>query len=394
MSKMLLFPLTVILLLVPTSMSVSSNVGGSQSELTDDQLVVHEWGTFTSVGGRDGEAVEWRPLDGSSDLPSFVYAAEGLAEGTGLRNKLTCLKCSLAALVRMETPVLYFYSSQDTTVSVRVRFPQGKITEWYPQARSVGDTAIDWGYVRVEPAAQVEYPVEPNPSHYYPARQTDSASLRVCGDRSIEYEKFLFYRGVGFFPVPVQARLSRNKIVIRTTDNAPVADIVVYENQDGRAGYSISRNGVGSRVVSRPQLESTVQAASDEVGQELRGILVSQGLFEREADAMLETWRDSWFEEGLRIFFVVPRPVTDQILPLTIEPKPSRIERVLVGRVEVVTPEMERAAIRTVRSEGTNKAAQTLKAKYDRLLGPILRRAVDSTGDYGIKARLRQILTR
>ena len=32
-------------------------------------LIVHEWGTFTSIAGKDGVALEWRPLNGSSDLP-------------------------------------------------------------------------------------------------------------------------------------------------------------------------------------------------------------------------------------------------------------------------------------------------------------------------------------
>jgi hypothetical protein len=35
-------------------------------------LVVHEWGTFTSVAGRDGAAMEWAPLSGTPDLPCFV----------------------------------------------------------------------------------------------------------------------------------------------------------------------------------------------------------------------------------------------------------------------------------------------------------------------------------
>ena len=37
-----------------------------------NELTVHEWGTFTSVAGPDGEAVEWLPLTGSTDLPAFV----------------------------------------------------------------------------------------------------------------------------------------------------------------------------------------------------------------------------------------------------------------------------------------------------------------------------------
>ena len=38
--------------------------------------------------------------------------------------------------VSMETPVLYFYSDKEQRATVRVDFPQGWITEWYPYAAS------------------------------------------------------------------------------------------------------------------------------------------------------------------------------------------------------------------------------------------------------------------
>ena len=44
-------------------------------------LVVHEWGTFTSVVGGSGVALEWRPLADRTDLPSFVYTVRGGPEG-------------------------------------------------------------------------------------------------------------------------------------------------------------------------------------------------------------------------------------------------------------------------------------------------------------------------
>ena len=34
--------------------------------------VVHEWGTFTSIAGPDGRAVEWLPLSRPNELPGFV----------------------------------------------------------------------------------------------------------------------------------------------------------------------------------------------------------------------------------------------------------------------------------------------------------------------------------
>src|SRR5262245_29539267 len=73
-------------------------------------LTVHEWGTFTSVAGREGTAVEWMPAGGPTDLPCFVNLSgagpKGLAPFAqgGRTNRAT---------VRMETPVLYFYAPHE-----------------------------------------------------------------------------------------------------------------------------------------------------------------------------------------------------------------------------------------------------------------------------------------
>src|SRR5947208_103902 len=73
-------------------------------------LTVHEWGTFTSVAGANGEPVSWQSYGGASDLPCFVERFEGF-------------KNFLPGTVRMETPVLYFYGAQDETADVKVAFP-------------------------------------------------------------------------------------------------------------------------------------------------------------------------------------------------------------------------------------------------------------------------------
>src|SRR5215213_196558 len=88
-----------------------------------EPLVVHEWGTFTSVAGEQGEAAPWLPLEGQNDLPCFVE-----------RYKHFRPKAAVKGTLRMETPVLYFYAAKDTTVDVSVRFNNGLITEWFPAA--------------------------------------------------------------------------------------------------------------------------------------------------------------------------------------------------------------------------------------------------------------------
>jgi hypothetical protein len=55
---------------------------------------------------------------------------------------------------------------------------------------------------------------------------------------------------------------------------------------------------------------------------------------------MVKTWQTSWFgEEGTRLFYIVPSSLTDEILPLSVSPAPDEVVRVLVGRMEVLTPE-------------------------------------------------------
>src|SRR6267143_1558046 len=80
-------------------------------------FTAHEWGTFTSITGMDGSAVEWSPLRGSTDLPAFVEHFRDPGFKLGLRGT-----------VRMETPVLYFYSSNEETISVKVSFARGVVT--------------------------------------------------------------------------------------------------------------------------------------------------------------------------------------------------------------------------------------------------------------------------
>jgi hypothetical protein len=82
----------------------------------------------------------------------------------------------------------------------------------------------------------------------------------------------------------------------------------------------------------------------NELSQEVRQALVKEGLYAKEAAAMVDTWSDSWFQEqGLRLFYIVPRSVTDQMLPLTVDPPADETVRVLVGRLELLPPDQEAA---------------------------------------------------
>jgi hypothetical protein len=128
-----------------------------------------------------------------------------------------------------------------------------------------------------------------------------------------------------------------------------------------------------------PELSSSL----DSLSSNLEGILISQGLFPDEAHAMLETWKTSWFEEGSRLIYIVPRRFIDSVLPLRVTPAPASTTRVFVGRLELVTPATERA----IESAFASNDQLTL-AKYNRFLEPILSSMIQKSTDRARAERL------
>lgn len=355
----------------------------------ENRLVVHEWGTFTSIAGKDGVALEWRPLNGSADLPKFVHTMQ---DGRGLRHGPT--KADLITLVRMETPVIYFYTNREMDITAEVKFPKGKITEWYPQARSVA-AGINWGSLKLAPDAAFNLPVDSSNNHYYAARETDSAPVQVCGTngRPVEQEKFLFYRGAGSFDLPLSVKLANDRLDLVNRSKEEISRLIIFENRNGRVGYRVIDHFSGETTIERSQLDKDVEA----VIRDLRQVLVSSGLYEKEADAMIKTWRDSWFEEGICVLYILPRGITDSTLPLQIDPQPAELVRVLVGRTEVITPEMEKTVKRQVSmlndaSPKVREQAGLAIQKLGRFYEPILKRIVEDERDETVRARIRRLL--
>jgi hypothetical protein len=357
-----------------------TKIEAQDQSLQKNRFVAHEWGTFTSVSTADGAAQYWNPLSGPTELPSFVYRSAEASRGQ-------CIKCDLA-LVRMETPVVYFYSDRDLNVSVKVDFPRGRITEWYPQARTTKES-INWGGFIVEPRAKERFPVDRSRSHYYPARETDAAPIRLGDEQRIEQEKFLFYRGIGNFDVPLSTRLAGDQVIVRDKGREGIAGVIVFENREGRMGWRSHGALNGEYAIARPTLGQPVESLHCE----MENALVAEGLYPKEAAAMVKTWRDSWFEEGLRVFYIVPRRATDAILPITIKPAPSELTRVFVGRAEIITPEMEKYILAAVKlfnetSPESREAAIKSVQRYGRFADPVLRGAVSYTRDVTEQRRI------
>ncbi len=333
-------------------------------------LTVHEWGTCTSIAGKNGQAVEWRPLPitGTTDLPGFVEHFDSSNFKLGLRGT-----------IRMETPVMNFYSPQDEKVSVRVAFAKGIITEWYPHALHVKprgvlrNTALDqlqtngtiaWENVSISPDLVPDLPREDRKSRYYTARETASSPVSVTTPNGDQQEKFLFYRGVSASPLPLSAELdSEGRLWAKNLGQEEIPAIILFERRGEAVGYRSVGALTDDLVLDPPELNDSVESLCAE----LEGILVESGLYPDEASAMVRTWRDSWFEEGRRLIYIVPAGFIDDILPVEIEPAPAKIVRVFVGRLEIVTP----ATVRAVQAAVASNDEATLN-KYGRFLEPIL----------------------
>src|SRR6267142_5408193 len=222
--------------LFASCMTISAGLIGSENPAVFSRLTAHEWGTFTSIAGENGQAVEWPPLTGSTDLPEFVEHFRNAGFKLGLRGT-----------VRMETPVLYFYDSREETVSVNVRFVKGVITEWYPQASRVEpraalydaslngkqpDGSISWDAVTVTPGLRAAFPAENRENHYYAARQTASTPVFVKTLRGEQREKFLFYRGVANFAVPLAVRLTKGgQVLIENRGDEEIPGVILFDRR-------------------------------------------------------------------------------------------------------------------------------------------------------------------
>ena len=166
--------------------------------------------------------------------------------------------------------------------------------------------------------------------------------------------------------MPLSARLSADgSVLVENRGHDAVPSVILFENRGGRLGYRNAGAVEETVTLERPSLDD----AFPQLRYDLESALVEQGLFLKEAHAMVETWRDSWFEEGARLIYIMPSRSIDAILSLRVEPVPSHIARVFVGRIELVTPE----TTQTVEDALATDDWPTID-RYRRFLAPILQR--------------------
>ena len=353
------------------------------------KLVVHEWGTFTGLSTSHGEHLPFRN-DIGAGLPSFVLTRLEQAQRLNpppLHELLDIFgKDESIALQRMETPVVYFYTDAPREAEVKVDFPKGMLTEFYPPVRGMTPafdavaerevlkgSSLDWGKIRIVPASSAtRIPEVKDGNHYAHARATDAAAVQFS-DRPGEVfeENFLFYRGLGDFRLPVVMTASgENTFTLHNRSNAALGAAFLIRITDGHLRFAVYRNVGASQRMTLPSAPSSATLAD-----ELVKALVDEGLYEKEARAMVRTWESSWFGKegtGTRVLYTLPRRVTDELLPLRITPTPDETVRVLVGRIDILTPRQEAALASMFPRVGAQGALTPTEAREAKALGRFL----------------------
>jgi hypothetical protein len=162
---------------------------------------------------------------------------------------------------------------------------------------------------------------------------------------------------------------------LRNIGSEELVHLFVLNMHHGQGKFTVvERLGPGEETtvkIAPDQKQLPVRELSREISGRMETALVREKLYPQEAKAMVQTWNDSWFgEEGLRVLYVLPRKWTDQILPLTLNPPPRELVRVMVGRAEMITPTMEWQLLQqVVKYSQSDEAARPRVVAETRSLG-------------------------
>jgi hypothetical protein len=367
-------------------------------------LVVHEWGTVLAMNGSNGVSLDGMYHEEHA-LPGFVHARS--------RDQLRLPM----SRIKMETPVIYFYPRQVMDVTVEVDFPTGLWTQWYPQATTVSpglvqagspprtrDGRISWDVVVRPPNMKNgTLPATSDDALWNYSRNVDAAYVYTSPSApKSEVEQFIFYRGLGEVPLPIDARIDDGRITATTSEREGLHHVFILRVENGRGAYSYStalRFGerldelIPSLDAARP-LDQFVEDVSADVARRLH----DSGLYKPEALAMVNTWKSSYFKtDGVRLLFVMPQSWTDRYIPMRIKPKPAELVRVMVGRVEMLDrarelrAEQAISALASPNAQVRERAFDALRAE-GRYVEPIVRRAVQTTADEQVRTLSKRLL--
>jgi len=349
-------------------------VMGLAEKKLEGALEVHEWGTFTILQGSNGKTIRWyQAPEKLVDLPSFVRQQYTIVGKSGSPNLFAGLDS-----VRMETPVLYFYPEKAMDIRVAASFPNGRITEVFPPSSYTFNNADEtlWRGTLLPPNSpeknRIPKATGTKGRHYAAARAVPDAwlfSQLAPGNKvaltpkpatkpvAEPIDHFIFYRGAGnadAFPIRAVEQESPGTYQLSNFYRETIPKLFALRVIDGKSSWTTidrlarmsydekSKKAINQKTFNFPEATGTVVEVAAELRDAMVTSLHTEGLTKAEAKAMVATWDDLWFTDpGTRVLAVLPQSFADEMVPLEIYPEPTKLERVFVARLELISTAQE-----------------------------------------------------
>lgn len=414
---------------------LSLSVIASPSAFTSE-LIAHEWGTFTSVVNKDGKMIQGLHHEEEA-LPSFVYDLSrventttsanqgGVTRNTPVRRRIrgprtrgfTPASMDLMPIPtftekitqKMETPVIYFYSKKDVDVNVRVDFPKGVISQWFPKVSSVNPSIeAKNGYgvwdVKILKEKTAILPETSGNSIWNPSRETNANIIKVDN----ELEKLIFYRGLGDFDTPLKVIESNGLVTITNNSRQDIKGLTLLNYREDKFEYihikelkALSKITVGDNSKNdNSHVFKSFVGYLESAKKVIVSDLVASGLYKDESEAMVNTWENGYFQtKGLRLLYVLPIEWTEEILPMKMKPTPKELVRTLVGRIEILSEEDDKKILKFVNTKVKNNDVSIFDINGRKMNGlghfpePKLRRALELGITEELKVKVKTLIS-
>ncbi len=337
------------------------NLSGAPPKLT-----VHEWGVF--CGFADAQYANANLKEEWASMPEGFYRQFPEHRLRGVDSE--------APPAFVEKPIIYFYTGrQNLALEVKLAFAAGAPVVWWPCATSPVDQtppkpgdvfrALEWSGKLTADPARAPGIVSLPPDSWVQKARIDGPALFVTNDAPkkvgaalgppvpgrgggmrrgyrMQSEKFIYYDGLT--PAVDFIRCddaSAGTITVQNTAKFDIANLILVDRRDEKSfRYArVDKLAAGAKV--KVALKAITDDEFKQPAQVLRTDLRAAGLFDKEADSVLEIWRKGLFDRpGITALYLLPQAEYDRMLPLTVTPKPQSTVRVgiaLQGQIEMAS---------------------------------------------------------
>lgn len=168
-------------------------------------------------------------------------------------------------------------------------------------------------------------------------------------------DHFIFYRGAGnhgTFQLNTYQGDGPDDFTLSNYGEATIPKLFALRVQDGKACWltldnlqqvkHVEGKTLHRETITFPEPTRSATNVAEDLRSAMIDVLHAEGLTSDEATAMVNTWDSLWFTEpGTRVLAILPQQIADEMVPLSVVPKPTKIDRVFVARVEILTREVE-----------------------------------------------------